>query len=204
MYFTVTNFWYNKFRCIKMNLEIINKEYDKLQNIYGDKELDAIYNGGCINNPDVCFVFMNPTKRNIAASKNWHGLKSPWIGTKNVWNLFFDLKFIDKKTYQKIKSIKGDAWTEEFAEEVYKDIIKNKVYITNLAKCTQIDARALKDEVFLNYLELFEKEIEMVNPKVIILFGNQVSSIFLKEKISVSTVRKKLFYKILSSRQWLL
>jgi uracil-DNA glycosylase len=40
-----------------------------------------------------------------------------------------------------------------------------------------------------------ENEIAIVNPKVIILFGNQVSSIFLKEKISVSTSRKKKYIK---------
>ena len=62
--------------------------YDKLQLKYGDKNLDSIYNGGYTNNPDICFVFMNPTGRNIASSKEWHGLKSPWIGTKNIWNLF--------------------------------------------------------------------------------------------------------------------
>jgi len=185
-----------------MILEVLNKEYDKLQNIYGDGELDAIYNGGCINNPDVCFVFMNPTKRNIAASKNWHGIKSPWIGTKNVWNLFYELELISKKTYQKIQMIKGNEWTEDFAKEVYEDIIKNKIYITNLAKCTQVDARPLNDNIFIDYLELFEREIEIVNPKVIILFGNQVSSIFLKEKISVSTVRKKLFYKEINAKKY--
>jgi len=32
-----------------MNLQDLNKEYDKLQNKYGAKELDSIYNGGyCI------------------------------------------------------------------------------------------------------------------------------------------------------------
>ena len=35
--------------------------------------------------------------------------------------------------------------------------------------------------------------MEIVNPKVIILFGNQVSSIVLGENISVSQVRKKSF-----------
>ena len=47
--------------------------YDKLQLKYGDKNLDSIYNGGYTNNPDICFVFMNPTGRNIASSKEWHG-----------------------------------------------------------------------------------------------------------------------------------
>ena len=60
-----------------MKLEDLNKEYDKLQLKYGDKNLDSIYNGGCSINPDICFVFMNPTGRNIASSKSWKGLKSP-------------------------------------------------------------------------------------------------------------------------------
>lgn len=185
-----------------MTLEVLNKEYDKLQLIYGDKSLDSIYYGGCTDNPDICFVFMNPTKRNIASNKNWHGLKSPWIGTKNVWNLFYELKLIKKATYNKIRELKGSEWTEEFAQKVYKDIINKKVYITNLAKCTQVDARPLKDEVFYKYLELFEKEIVKINPKVIILFGNQVSSIFLNQKISVSNVRKKLFYKTINNEKY--
>lgn len=42
---------------------------------------------------------------------------------------------------------------------------------------------------------MLEKEIEIVNPKVIILFENQVSTVFLNEKISVSQCRKKGFIK---------
>jgi len=49
---------------------------------YGVQELDSIYNSGCDNNPDLCFVFMNSTGRNIVSSKEWKGLKLSWIGTK--------------------------------------------------------------------------------------------------------------------------
>lgn len=174
-------------------LNELEKEYQNMQIKYGDPNLDSITFGGCKNNPDICFVFMNPTGRNITASKDWKGIKSPWIGTKNVWNLFYEIGVIEKNIYEEIKSKKGKEWTIEFAEKVYKCVENNKVYITNLAKCTQIDARALKDEVFLKYLELFFQEINIVKPKKIILFGNQVSSIVLNEKISVSTVRKKEF-----------
>lgn len=52
------------------------------------------------------------------------------------------------------------------------------------------------------YLSLLEKEIEIINPKVIILFGNQVSTVFLKEKISVSQVRKKQFIKIINWKEY--
>ena len=42
-----------------MKISDLDKEYDKLQLEYGAKELASIYNGGCTNNPDICFVFMN-------------------------------------------------------------------------------------------------------------------------------------------------
>ncbi len=178
-----------------MNLKELEKEYDKLQKKYGAKELDSIYNGGCSDNPDICFVFMNPTGRNIASKKEWKGLKSPWIGTKNIWDLFEATNLIDSDIYDEIRSKKGNEWTEEFASKVYGNVIKHKYFITNLGKCTQIDARVLPDEVFKKYLGLLEKEFEIINPKVIILFGNQVSSIVLNEKISVSQVRKKCYLK---------
>lgn len=174
-------------------LEELVKKYDKMQKKYGDSKLDSINFGGCLENPDVCFVFMNPTARNITSSKEWKGIKSPWVGTKNVWDLFNKLGLIDNDIYLRIKSIKGSDWTYEFAEEVYGQVAKNKFYITNLAKCTQVDARPLPDSVYKDYLDLFLKEMEIVNPKVIILFGNQVSSVVLGEKISVSQVRKKEF-----------
>ena len=132
-----------------MQLEDLKKEYDKLQIKYGAKELDSIYNGGCIENPDICFVFMNPTGRNIASSKEWKGIKSPWIGTKNIWDLFYKLNLMDNKIYKKIKEIKGSEWTEEFAKQVYNDVKTHKYFITNLGKCTQIDARELPNSCII-------------------------------------------------------
>ena len=183
-----------------MRIKDLYKEYDKLQKKYGAKELDSIYNGGLEENPDICFVFMNPTGRNIASSKAWKGRKSPWIGTKNIWDLFYSLGLQDEEIYRKIKEIKPDEWTEEFADKVYEDVEKHKYFITNLGKCTQVDARIVKDNVYKEYLELLEKEIEIINPKVIILFGNQVSSLVLNEKISVYTSRKKLYQKSINGK----
>ena len=178
-----------------MTLRDLQKEYNKLQQKYGAKTLDPIYHGGLEENPDICFVFMNPTGRNIASSKEWHGLIAPWIGTKNIWDLFVQLNLLDKEIYQQIKAKKGSEWTESFAEEVYSDVKKHKYFITNLSKCTQVDARELKDDVHKKYLDLLKQEIKIIQPKVIILFGNQVSSIVLNEKISVSQVRRKCFLK---------
>lgn len=185
-----------------MTLNDLNKEYDKLQLKYGAKKLDSIYNGGCIDNPDICFVFMNPTSKNVASNKSWKGPKSPWIGTKNIWDLFYELKLLDKNIYDKIKKIKGSEWTEKFANKVYDNVKKNKYFITNLGKCTQLDARPLPDSVYKEYLYLLEKEIEIINPKVIVLFGNQVSSIVLNKKISVSQCRQQEFIKKINNKNY--
>lgn len=185
-----------------MKLEDLKVKYDKLQRKYGAKELDSIYNGGCVKNPNICFVFMNPTGRNIASSKEWKGIKSPWIGTKNIWDLFYQLELIDKEIYKKIKEYKPIDWTEEFAKQVYEEVEKHQYFITNLGKCTQVDARVIPNSVYEEYLELLEQEIEMINPKVVILFGNQVSSIVLKQKISVSQCRKQLFTKNINGKEY--
>lgn len=185
-----------------MILEDLKKEYDKLQLKHGDIELDSIYNGGCENEPDICFVFMNPTKRNIASLKEWKGLKSPWIGTKNIWDLFYKLDLLDEKIYIEIKSKKGNEWDEKFAEYVYENVKKYKYFITNLGKCTQKDAKELPNSVYLDYLHLLNKEIDIIRPKVIILFGNQVSSIVLNQNISVSKVRKQKYELNIDSNKY--
>ena len=119
-----------------MNLKDLEKEYDKLQEKYGAGELTSIYNGGCSENPEICFVFMNPTGRNIASSKTWTGPKSPWIGTKNIWDLFYAVNLLDEEIYQDIKKYKPSDWTVDFSKKVYekyKDIIKIKSCYYNVA-----------------------------------------------------------------------
>jgi DNA polymerase len=180
----------------------LNKYYDRLQLEYGEKTLSSIYNGGFEECPDVCFVFMNPTGKNIASTKEWKGRRSPWIGTKNIWKLFYNVGLLDKDLYSMILSMKPSQWNEEFADKVYEDVEKNKIFITNLGKCTQIDARPLPDKVLKEYLDLLYKEIEIINPKKIIVFGNQVSSIFLKKKICVKSVRKQEFKIEINNKEY--
>lgn len=93
--------FYKKVNILK--IEDLKKDYDKLQVKYGAKELDSIYNGGCEENPDICFVFMNPTGKNIASDKSWKGRKSPWLGTKNIWKLFYKVDLLSEKHLTKFK-----------------------------------------------------------------------------------------------------
>ena len=183
-------------------LEELYEKYDRLQKKYGDKSLHSIYFGGKKENPSICFVFMNPTAGNIAAEKDWDGPRYPWLGTKNIWKLFNKLELLDDNILEEIESKKKLDWTKEFSEKVYKNIENHDIYITNLAKCTQIDARPLKDDYYKAYLKLFMKEMSIVKPKRIVLFGNQVSSIILNKKISVGECRKEYFEKEIGSKTY--
>ena len=185
-----------------MKIKDLNKYYDKLQLEYGEPTLSSIYNGGCEENPDICFVFMNPTGKNVASTKEWKGRRSPWIGTKNIWKLFYNVGLIEEELFNKIQKMKAAEWTEEFADYVCSKVEENKYYITNLGKCTQVDARPLPDSVLKQYLELLYKEIDIINPKKIIVFGNQVSTIFLGQKICVKSVRKQEFKIKINNKEY--
>ena len=167
--------------------------YDTLQKKYGDKNLNSVYGGGCIKSPKVCFVFMNPTAKNIATAKSWKGVRYQWLGTKPIWKFFDKLGLISDELNNEIQNKKAADWTNEFCIEVYNEVKNNKFYITNLAKCTQADARHLSDSVFLEYKKYLLLELEQVNPKKIVFFGNQVSSIMLNQNISVSNCRNQKF-----------
>lgn len=169
------------------------KQYNELQDIYGSKELNSVYGGGCDKNPRIALVFMNPTKRNIATDKLWVGLKTQFLGTKQVWDFIANCGLFNEGLNKDIQYKKPAEWTPEFCEKVYNEVKKQGLWITNLAKCTQDDARPLPDEVFIQYKDLLKEELKLVNPKKIFFFGNQVASIMLDEKITVSTTRQKKF-----------
>lgn len=185
-----------------MQITSLHPEFDKLQRKHGSPKLDSVYGCGCISNPDVCFVFMNPTGKNVASNKAWTGLKAPWLGTKNTWKLFNSVGVLSDKTLTDILAKKSADWDYDFATAVYCEIKNNGVYVTNLGKCTKDDASHINDSVFKEYLELLEQEIATVNPKKIITFGNQVSSLFLGQPISVSQFRKTTVMKNINGHDY--
>ncbi len=169
-----------------MQIIELHPEIDRLQLIHGSPKLMPVYGAGCVNKPDIMFIFMNPTGRNVSAHATWVGLRAPWLGTKNIWGLLYKLKLLSGANYKLTQTLRAGEWTEDFAEAIYRELAKNKVYVTNLAKCTQDDARILHNSIFKKYLENTRREISLIRPKKIVLFGNQVSSIILNKPIVVS------------------
>lgn len=173
----------NKFYYIQ--LTELHREIDKLHLVHGATYLKPVYGAGCINNPEIMLIFMNPTGKNVSANPDWPGVRAPWLGIKNIWKMFEELGFICKQTGDQIQILKANDWTPDFAEKVYTELADNHIFVTNLAKCTQIDARPLHNNIFKDYLYAIYHEILVANPKKIISFGNQVSSILLGKNIAV-------------------
>lgn len=146
-----------------------------------------IYGAGQTVDPKVCLVFMNPTGKNVASDPSWKGLRAPWLGTKHVWKMLNRLGlFNNQDIVQQILSRKSNEWDNDFINKVYKEVEDESLYITNIGKCTQEDARPLPNSLFKEYLPSKLEELSIVNPKFIFTFGNQVSSILLQKPISVS------------------
>lgn len=171
---------------MKLQITSLHSGFDTLQQLYGDKSLLSIYGAGCVRSPEIMFIFMNPTGRNISSTNGWNGIRAPWIGTKNIWDLFHHLRLIGSDTLRDVKKRKPLEWTPQVAFQIYKELAQNRVYLTNLAKCTQIDARPLSNIVFQKYRPLMFQEIQRVKPKRIVTFGNQVSTVLLGKQVSVS------------------
>lgn len=169
-----------------MQLERLHQEINRLQRVHGDPELCPVYGTGCVKNPKIMLMFMNPTGRNISTNPQWSGIRASWLGTKNIWHLLHQANLLAQSYLEQTQAQTPEEWTPSFAQEIYQELARNGVFLTNLAKCTQVDARPLKDSVFRDYLDLAKQEILEVQPEKIITFGNQVSSILLNKPISVS------------------
>lgn len=175
------------------DLSHLDGQYDRLQALYGDPSLHAIYYGGCLDRPKTAFVFMNPTGRNVATRPDWPGMRAPWLGTKGAWQLFWQLGFLPGALYDELLAKKPEQWTAGLAAELYGTLAGQGVFITNLAKCVLPDARPLPDRVYRAYLPFFMEELALVSPSRIVTFGNQVSSVLLGRRISVSQCRRQRF-----------
>lgn len=167
----------------------LERQAQKLQLAHGNKNLCAVFGAGAIKKPDIMFIFMNPTARNISSNPKWKGLRAPWLGTKDIWQLVYKTGYVSRELFEETQKRTPQEWSPAFCTNLYAACARRKIYITNLAKCTQSDARALPNKTFRQYLTLMHKEILYVRPRIIISFGNQTSSILLNKPISVAAYK---------------
>ena len=176
-----------------MQIESLIPKFDILQKKYWDKNLKAVYWAGETDHPEICLVFMTPTARNVSTAIEWTGLRAPWVWTKNIWKMLNSLWLLGDGMNRRIQRMKASDWNDAFTSELYAYVAKQNIYITNLSKASQTDAKHLKNTLYKSYLELFLQEMHIVSPKKIIAFGGQVNSVIYGKNIQIADWRKKHF-----------
>lgn len=136
---------------------------------FPDNALAPIVGNGKTCKPKVMFVFINPTSRNISSDPSWQGPRFPFIGTKQVWRVFHKAGLFDDQLMAQINN--QSAWSLAFTDQVLQFLRRNELYFTNIVKWTGQDATLPHAEKIKLFLPILEKEIELVQPEIIVTFG---------------------------------
>lgn len=164
-----------------LQLPEVNERVAQLsQTHYGDHTLDAISGAGRISKPKLALVFINPTHRNISTRREWDGLKAPWIGCTNIWQLFADAGLIDHEVNRTIQEAKVN-WSQDFALNVYNHAAEQGLYITNIVKWAGLDAKLPEKEKIRLYAPLLVEELRLLDANRIIAFGQLTFDGILRE-----------------------
>lgn len=165
----------------QLQLAQINEQVEAIsQRHYADHQLDAVSGAGSIDHPRLALVFINPTHRNISTDKMWRGLKAPWIGCANIWQMFADSTLIDTSLNQKIQRARAN-WSESFAREVYNHIAARGLYITNIVKWAGLDARLPERDKVRLYSPILIEELQLIRARYVVTFGQLTFDSMLRE-----------------------
>src|SRR3989338_3088400 len=130
------------------------------QKHFSDNHLKAILGGGCAEKPEIMFVFINPTARNISSSSSWNGPRTPFLGTAQVWKIFADAGWFDRVLQEEIRQrTRTKSWDVPFAERVIAELRGRKIWFSNIVKWTGTDAALPDAEKIKLFLPSFLEEI---------------------------------------------
>lgn len=170
------------------DIKSVNQLWEQVHKLhhqhFPDHSLAPILGGGQTINPEVMFVFINPTARNISSDPNWQGPRFPFIGTKQIWRVFHRTGFLDDALIRRIEQ--NSPWSVELAEEVEEFLRKKGLYLTNLVKWTGPDGSLPDKKKIALFLPLMIKEVEMIAPRYIVTFGSLPFEYLTGRKIKLS------------------
>lgn len=136
---------------------------------FPDNILASILGDGQVSKPKAMFVFINPTVRNVSSDLDWQGPRFPFIGTKQVWRIFYRAGLFDSGLMQQIEDMSD--WSVEFTGKVLKFLQGRGLYLTNIVKWTGRDSTLPGSDKIRLFLPILEKEIELVQPQYIVTLG---------------------------------
>lgn len=131
--------------------------------------LRHVLGGGKFRKPQFFFLFINPTHLNISSHKNYDGKRRyPFIGVRYFYHFLSEAEFVSKEM---VNDIYKRGWRINDEERIEQSLIDNRIYMTNLVKCTQSHPQNPQKEIIREDFPLLQEEIDIVSPKYIIAFG---------------------------------
>ncbi len=115
---------------------------------------------------------INPTIKNISSHPEYRGVRFPFIGVRQFWRVLGKAGLINLELSEKLPLSKG--WLELHTDLVKRELLENKLFITNSVKCCYNHGNYPNKKVIKEQLSFLEAEIKIVNPRKIIAFGGLV------------------------------
>jgi hypothetical protein len=169
---------------------------DKCKFCKKDKNpLQHIHGFGALK-PNLMLILINPTYRNLSSDPKYTGIRFPFIGVRQFWKVLADGGLINEKIAYSLPL--RSEWRDEHTEEIKKELINNKLFLTNIVKCCYNHGFYPKKEVVEEQLKILREEIRIVKPKRIIAFGAFTYKTLTGKNIKLSNYKNTL--EIVSER----
>lgn len=145
--------------------------------------LQHIHGFGALN-PDLMLVLVNPTYRNLSSDPEYKDVRFPFIGVRQFWKVLADGGLIDKDVAYELPLRKD--WNGNHTEQVKRELIRNKLFLTNVVKCCYDHSAYPSDRVIKVQTKILAEEIKIVNPQKIVAFGGLVYKVLTGKSIKLS------------------
>ena len=124
--------------------------------------------GGCIEQPDVMLVFINPTVHNITAHADWPGTRFPFAGKPKLWRILAEAGYVDPELPEQFARL---GPTPELVDVLIEETRLRRLYLTNAVKCVDDGSNLPSTARVAMGWPILQREIDLVQPRHIIAFG---------------------------------
>ena len=169
---------------VSRKLQILYERVDGCKFCKTDKNLLQHIHGFGSLNPKLMLILVNPTYRNLSSSPEYKGARFPFIGVRQFWKVLADGGLIDKNIAYGLPLRKD--WGNEYTKQIKRELIHNKLFLTNVVKCCYNHSVYPNSEVIKDQLKILAEEIRIIKPRKIIAFGGFVYKALIGKDIKLS------------------
>ena len=130
--------------------------------------LPPVMGAGCLERPALALVFINPTARNLSVRPDWDGPQLPFVGNSELFRTLSSAGVLPPNL---ALTLRRARWTPELAREVYDEVRRSRIYITNVVKCTGRSGALPNRAVIEAFTPLLRQELVAASPKLIVAMG---------------------------------